>query len=787
MMIRNFFYARKQTINKKSKLIGGKACVLAKLYEIGIPVPDFFVLSAKACVHQKRIHLEKQLESFLEKHEWNISKETPLAVRSSAPFEDDTVLSWAGQLESYLNLTSIHGVLDSIEKIWRSINDPRVMKYMSYFSYPRSKRTIAVLIQRMVRPLFSGIMFTSHPVWNQTDSLLIEVAPGSCEKVTAGTLNPVQVYVNKKDSSIQVSNINNPKLQAFIHSDYFNQLIELGIKIENYFQAGQDIEWAFDGEQVWILQSRPITSIQDGRIAFDTEGQPWTDYFFAERFVEPLSPLGWSILDEKIVKNAFREPLWYLGYDHLAREKKLSRLFNGMPYIRLAAFHNLYAIIPVYLISEDKRKALKLTHDFHDSVTSFVRALPYLITRLSGHSFQWLPFYNLKQWNQFKRRMPMIENLKNRVEQSESFEEFKSIFLTTEKLTESFLAIHRWSITFADIFSILLEKYLKRIDNGTLSLKAIDLLSGLAHNKTVEINLALKNCKTDREFEQFLSRYGYRSESLDIAQPSWAESGERIKQLLETVHRTEHTASIGRLDESRKQKEAECIQYIQTLPWSVRYPVKWIFKTLLYYGQEFTRLRENQRDAWHQILFVMRHTVLKTADKLMAQKRLYNRNDMFYLTRKEFLKLLASDDQAVINIDRKKYSEFGRKPPVKHVKEKNKNTHILTGIGVSRGHAVGRVRIAETYEQALQAQYGDILVTHSADPAWSPVFNLLSGLIMETGGILSHASIIAREYGLPAVTSVQHATDIFTDGEIVELSGERGMIKRFKEQEEPQA
>lgn len=210
-----------------------------------------------------------------------------------------------------------------------------------------------------------------------------------------------------------------------------------------------------------------------------------------------------------------------------------------------------------------------------------------------------------------------------------------------------------------------------------------------------------------------------------------------------------------------------------------------MFRILLYLGQEFTRLRENQRDAWHQILAIMRKVVLKTGDLLVCSGRLKDRNDIFYISRNEFWSILEGKNQLPIKIDDSKKAEFNSSSQtVSQSPIQMNNSNILHGIGVSRGHAVGRVRIAENYEQALKAQYGDILVTHSVDPAWSPVFNVLTGLIMETGGILSHASIIAREYGLPTVTSVQHATSLFKTGEIIELCGERGMIKRYNSKKE---
>ncbi len=787
-MILNTFISQQKAHKKSKALLGGKGFALAQLSHAGFPVPEFFLVTTKA--RNKKQDFASSLQHFLRKQCWTISNQNPVAARSSAPIEDSAMSSFAGQLDTVLNITSFDELCQSIYHIWDSPQRQNVQHYIKRFSLTKSD-DIAVVVQKMVRADFSGVIFTSNPLTNDHSSMLAEIVQGAGESLVSGKKTPISLWINKKDKFVQnLSECADQEISAFIHSTLLQGLFNLAISIEKYFQLPQDIEWAVENSKLWLLQSRPITSTYS-RIKIDASGQAWTDYFFAERFVSPLSPLGWSIIKKWVMKNAFIEPLWYLGYDYRYQQEKSAKLIHGKPHVRLDLFHHLYEPVPSNFISRDKKLALNLNYSSTHWLPAFLRSLPAILSRMILYDVQWFPLSNLRAWRRFSKWLPFkLAALKKQLNDNDSLENFKNVFQETENLTDSFLSIHRWSITFADIFASLLQKFLNGIMPDTHRIDAIDLLSGLEDNVTVKTNMALRACESTSELLHVINRYGYRSESLDIAQPTWSEETSQIEKLWSALKRNKKS-KIGSLQKRRLKAEQECKAQLRKTFFLMKPFALVLFKVLMHFGQEFALLRENQRDSWHKILAVMRRSVLLSGRYLQSKRVLEEVKDIFYLTRTEFLQVLGGTFTPSQFLIEKRKSNSRRQPEVSQktsgyaenrFRSLDYKSNSFTGIGVSRGHVIGKVHISRSYQEAFKAREGDILVTHTADPAWSPVFGLISGLVMETGGVLSHASILAREFGVPTVTCVNNATELFHDGDMIELDGEQGIIKRLEKE-----
>jgi len=368
--------------------------------------------------------------------------------------------------------------------------------------------------------------------------------------------------------------------------------------------------------------------------------------------------------------------------------------------------------------------------------------------------------------------------------------------------------LHRWSITFADVFFVLLLKLIKHWLPQAPETLITDLLTGLEGNNTVETNLALADLAektvtaskdSPRRLRDFLTKYGHRSESLDIAEPCWREDPEAIRRLAAHILETQKSKQIKTeyWNSVQKRQAAEqcCQDRLQCSGFAVRYFRRKIFERVLWYAQKFTLLRENQRNEWHKILFVTRQAVLRLGEMLENQERIPQVNDVFLLSRKELLahkETIPNEalSYAQILTRRNEWQQLLKSE--QHVpheltialqrKSALGNRGRLEGLGVSKGLARGRARLASNLQEASLAQAGEILVAHSADPAWTPIFGLLSGLVLEVGGVLSHASIVAREFGLPAVTSVAKATRFIRNGDLIQLDGEKGTVEVLQEE-----
>lgn len=255
-------------------LVGGKAGSLGELIQSGVPVPEGFVVTTAGYLN-KDTELQKEIyEAF------DDLRTESVAVRSSAIAEDSVNASWAGLLESYLHVKQ-DDVLNAIQDCWQSINSERVLWYAKQNKIPESKRAVAVIVQRMVDSDVSGVMFTQSPVTNNKNELMIEAAYGLGELLVQGEITPDNYLINKATLEI-ISKSKGSQRVRLVHQNgntrktavphYLQRkqtltveqvldVAKLGKKIENHYRTPQDIEWAIENEALWIVQSRPITTL----------------------------------------------------------------------------------------------------------------------------------------------------------------------------------------------------------------------------------------------------------------------------------------------------------------------------------------------------------------------------------------------------------------------------------------------------------------------------------------------------------------------------------------------
>lgn len=253
--------------------VGGKGASLGELTKAGFPVPQGFVITANA--FQRNIDEKEILKAF---DELNAQR---VAVRSSAIAEDSSQASWAGQLETYLN-TSREDLIENIKKCWNSIKSERALNYAAGQDLTADQLTVAVVIQKMIESKVSGVMFSVNPISKNTNQIMIEGGYGLGEMLVQGLITPDNFIVDKKNLEIMERNIDiqetmlifkdgkntevpvrdDLKDKQVVSDEIIKQLAGLAIKIENHYGIPQDIEWAIDREnKIWILQSRPITTL----------------------------------------------------------------------------------------------------------------------------------------------------------------------------------------------------------------------------------------------------------------------------------------------------------------------------------------------------------------------------------------------------------------------------------------------------------------------------------------------------------------------------------------------
>lgn len=237
-------------------ILGGKASALQKLSNEDLPVPEFFVLNTELF----QIYLGKKLPEEFKKwlfNKFNNLHADKVAVRSSAAGEDSVDAAWAGQLETYLNVTK-DNLIDNIQKCWKSINNERVKEYIKIKHLKNNKLLLAVIIQRMINSDISGVIFTANSVTKKDDEIVIEAGLGLGENIVQGNITPNRFLLDKNSLDIKQGFITGKQV---LDEKYIIELGKIALKIEKIFQCPQDIEWAIENNKIYILQSRPITTL----------------------------------------------------------------------------------------------------------------------------------------------------------------------------------------------------------------------------------------------------------------------------------------------------------------------------------------------------------------------------------------------------------------------------------------------------------------------------------------------------------------------------------------------
>jgi rifampicin phosphotransferase len=322
-------------------LVGGKAYELSTLARLGLRVPAAFVITTRAVDLLPDGIAE--IQSALDTLRTHIPAASRLVVRSSAPFEDSADFSAAGQLESIE--TDFESVLDAIRQCWQVLSSPALIEYFR-FSGGMGKPDLAVIVQELIETDSGGVLFTVDPS-GASDQMVIEAVRGSNRAITAGTVVPERLTVDRISGQVRGS-------ADGLTPDQIHELVTIGQRLEEFYAAPQDIEWGFRDGKLYLFQTRPITTHQRESIYTTTgEGVVWVSGFFEERFPDALSPLTWSYLFPVIEQTALAEPLRYLG---VRPTFPILRLYNGHVYTNMLVFQMLYKFFPPFLLPPDARR-----------------------------------------------------------------------------------------------------------------------------------------------------------------------------------------------------------------------------------------------------------------------------------------------------------------------------------------------------------------------------------------------------------------------------------------------
>ncbi|SNS67663.1 pyruvate, water dikinase [Asanoa hainanensis] len=749
---------------------------------------------------------------------------TPYAVRSSATAEDMPTASFAGQQDTYLNVVGPESILRHISRCWASLFTERAVTYRIRNGFDHRKVHMAVVVQRMVVPRASGILFTADPVTGDRTVSAIDAGFGLGEALVSGIVNPDVFKVKDgdvvgreisakqlamyalKEGGTQVREVDpSEREQPALTDEQVVRLAALGRRIEAHFGRPQDIEWCLVDDDFQIVQSRPITTLFPVPAhAADGTNHVYLSVAHQQMMTDAMKPLGWSMWQltamAPMIESGGR--LW------VDATRVLSTPAGRAGFLAMAGRTDPLT-----------RDALETVLDRGDFVPTLPDAAPpqgpgqrepiandpAIVTELVDRSEASLAA--LKRDIATKTGPALFEFL------LEAFGEHKRVLadpLSIQAIMAGMEAtwwlndhLLEWlgernaadQLTLSAPGNITAEMGLALLDVADVVRPYPEVVSflraGVDDGFLDELPKLAGGVEARDAIEAYLDRYGMRCVGeIDITRPRWSEQPSALVPLiLDNVTFFEPGAGERRFEAGRRtaeEKRAEVLARVRALPDGAGKADE--TERMIDRVRIFTGYREYPKYGIIARYFAYKQALVAEADRLVRAGVLAAREDAFYLTFQEFHEV-ARTNQANDQVGRRReaFRSYETLIPPRVLTSDGEALNgayrrddvpagALVGVPVSAGTVEGRARVILDLARA-DLQPGDILVTAYTDPSWSPLFVAITGLVTEVGGQMTHGAVIAREYGLPAVVGVPGATRLIADGQRIRVHGTDGYIE----------
>lgn len=711
----------------------------------------------------------------------NPSPGTPFIVRSSAIGEDSEFASAAGQYESIANITSKAALAQAILWCQNSYDAPHAARYRQ--DQGVAEQSMAVLVQVQVQGVFSGVAFSRDPIARQGDAVVIEALPGMASSVVSGQVTPEQYRVTisgtvpisdpisapgsaennagwilPDDLSLEVEGSGEIPPRLIQQVAYLARHLE-----EHHHGIPQDIEWSYDGKQLWVLQSRPITTLLP----------IWTRKIAAEVIPGFIHPLTWSV----------NRPLTCGVWGDIFTVV-LGNRARGLNFAKTATLHHSAAYFNASLLGQIFHQ-MGLPAESLEFLTRGAKfSKPPLGSTLRNVPGLWRLVQRSrrleKDFNQDVRQYfdPAFADLSRQPAQLPTALLFRRI----EQILDLLKRATYYSIM-APLSLALWQALLKvqELDQQQLpevaSLRSLQSIAAQANFSQPPQSFADLSTTSDgqavlKEFDRFLQQYGYLSDvATNIAVPRWKDSPQMLQNLLMEYLINPKESNSQEISNPQKRQTWKTKQVQRRLD-----------------------LKGRVTTVYSKLLAELRWSFVALEQRWLAEGLLKETGDIFFLKLDEIKRVIADDPElrdrlSQIITERKLQLEsdrqatpamlvYGNDPPRldSPTFAPLQATQQLQGIGASPGEVEGLIVVVQNLQTIPPINRETILVVPYTDSGWSPLLAQAGGLIAEVGGQLSHGAIVAREYGIPAVMNIAHATQKLRNGQRVRIDGRSGIV-----------
>jgi rifampicin phosphotransferase len=722
----------------------------------------------------------------------------PVAVRSSATAEDLAGAAFAGQQDTYLNVIGDAAVLDAVRRCWGSLWTERAIAYRRRQQIGSVNLRIAVVVQLMVEAEFAGVMFTANPVTGARDEVVVDATPGLGEAVVSGLVTPDH-YVLDSQGGVREHTQGQREVvirsaagggvthdteagtrPATLPDPVLAELAALGRSVTAHFGTPQDIEWAYAAGRIWLVQARPMTALPPPPLKLSR----------AQR------KIGLQLLDYMSVRPyPLDMTAWIKPGIGLMVERMLSEI-AGIRVDIMKAFPERDGVVE-RLVPPKPRPTT---------------ATPIALARIPSR----IRRYDPARWTEDVRYQQF----------EQAFSKLAALDPRTLSWAELFQMVRR-TLVATDLITDLRVDYLPRVGYDLLRLRVALSILGLrelfgllivgGRTRTEDANRALEGLASqvradpalrdafnqldpptlrarldeDPEFagfrsalDDFLAEYGQREtvSPLVMSAPTWSDDPALplgvIKVLLEERPQTPATRPSAeaerRLLDHRllrsPQRRAAVLHLVEAARAGVAF-------------------REDSHFYATRAIPMLRRTLLEAGRRLAAAGVLPKAEDVFHLRLAELEALTEPDGLSAAEADRMRSiaaaraarrAELAGVPMIAAANLLEPaaagTDALVSGVSASGGRATGPARVIREPAEFGTMRSGDVLVCPNTNPAWTPLFQRAVAVVVDSGGVGSHAAIVAREYGIPAVMGTGSATRVLTDGQRITVDGDSGRV-----------
>ncbi|WP_240417418.1 phosphoenolpyruvate synthase [Paenibacillus periandrae] len=866
-------------------IVGGKGANLGVMTRAGFPIPPGFCVTTgayrdfigqsslmEAYFHQldgikaDQLNAISELGLSIRKHlvtlaipeaitaeiigRWEQSaKDNAYAVRSSATAEDLPYASFAGQQDTYLNVKGSEQLLLAIRQCWASLFTDRAISYRAKNGFDHRSVQLSVVVQQMVFPEVSGIMFTADPISGHRGILSIDASYGLGEALVSGLVSAdlYQVHagtiISKKIAKKKLAIFSLPEggtvtrelpeamqdRQA-LEDSQIEQLASLGAKVKDHYGTDQDIEWCYTGGSIYIVQSRPITSLYPLPQVWTAAGESpriLLSFGHQQMMTDAMKPMALSIW----------QTMFPFGKPAVQVESKLTYRAGGRMFIDITPILTLKparSLVPKVLkgvdemmgsgvgeyvqrdvfiqgIKRPKGLAMRVARFVFPLLGRVVNNLLFADTSRAVHTVNtWLRSSFQSGRNQLTdvsgaNRVLEVQEHAGKLLRS-LFQELMAYPLSgviASRLIQGLAG--RW-LHDNEVIHILNKSLIGNVtsemglmigDLADIARQYPEVTALIREGRASSFCEDLLTVEGGSVFlpawDHFIELYGMRcAGEIDITRPRWREDASSLLPSIESHIRTmRHKEHRERFAQGALEAQTAADDLLDRLG---KLPFGWFKKRLmgrlLRVFRDLMCIREHPKYLMMQHFSLFRQAILKEAQSLVQQRVLSEEEDAFYLTLDELLHLTQGN-----SIEHLSQIIVGRKQEYEHYKsltpprlmtsegemitgqrsQQDAPEHALLGTPVSAGIVEGIARVVLRPEDA-KLNKGEILIAPFTDPGWTPLFHSCVGLVMEVGGLMTHGAVVAREYGLPAVVGIDDATRLIHDGDLIRLDGTRGFV-----------